>query len=253
MGFSDGPRSRGMLRLTAKSLCLDKDNNVYLNMLTVEQSNLAAAPKEPPFRWLSYHVKEVFMAFLPKRFQLNDTTKLQITCGPRGGEPQYLEVLGTSEYYVEDFDFAHFYAVQGRERDDFLLDVIESCLVDIDNKRQLDPTTAGCITSTVAKVREEDFCFSREVKKLSRSTPCRKLRFIVSRHLNRDVGEGWSIDITKRNKEVLDRQWIGDVPDFLDRTEQYRLSRWIEDSFQIVDPFARVVCEVDARPYLDRL
>ena len=222
-------------------------------MLTIEQSELADAPKQPPFRWLAYHVKEVVMAFLPKRFQLNDTSKLQVTCGPRGNEPQYSEVLGTSEYYVEDFDFAHYYAVQGRERDDFLLDAIESCLLDIDGKRQLDPGTAGCIRSTIAKVREVDFSFSREVKKLSRSTPCRQLRFIVSRHLNRDVGEGWSIDIAQRNKEVLDRQWIGDIPDFLDRTEQYRLSRWIEDRFQIVDPFDRVVWEIDARPYLARL
>lgn len=98
-------------------------------------------------------------------------------------------MLGTSEYYLEDFDFAHFYAVQARERDDLLL----------------------------------------------------------------DVGEGWSIAISTKNKVVLDRQWIGDVPDFLERREQYRLSRWIDDKFQIVDPFDRVVHELDARPYLNGL
>ena len=81
-----------------------------------------------------------------------------------------------------------------------------------------------------AMVKERDFSFSREIKKLSRSTPCRKLRFTVSRHLNREVGEGWSIEISKKNKEIVDRQWIGYVPDFLDRTEQYRLSRWREDT-----------------------
>lgn len=233
--------------------CYEGPNNVYLNMLTVEQSDLANVPREPPFRWLAYHVKEVFTALLPKRFQLNDTTKLQITCGPRGDEPQYSEVLGTSEYYVEDFDIGYFYAAQGRERDDFLLKVIESCLLDIHDQRRLNPDTASRIKSTVGTVQERDFSFSREIKKLSRSTACRKLRFTVSRHLNREVGEGWSIDISKRNKEFLDRQWIADVPDFLDRTEQYRLSRWMEDKFQIVDPFDRVVCEVDARPYLDLL
>jgi len=222
-------------------------------MLTVEAGELAKVPEEPRFRWLAYHVKEVFLALLPKRFQLNDTSKLQITCGPRGNERQYLEVLGTSEYFVEDFDFAAYYAKQGRQRDDFLLDVIEACLVDIDGRRRLDPATPERIASTVAAVRQSDFSVSREVKKLTRSTKCRKLKFAVSRHLNRDVGEGWSVDVVKKDKQVLDRQWIGEVPDFLDRTEQYRLSRWVGDQFQIVDPFDRVVYQLDATAYLNRL
>src|SRR4051812_30577545 len=104
---------------------------MHLRTLAVEASDLARLPKEPVFRWLVHHVREAFVTLLPAGFEVDASGKIQITCGPRGLSPQYEQVLGTSNYFVEDFDFKEFFAASPLERDELILATIETSLISI--------------------------------------------------------------------------------------------------------------------------
>src|SRR4051812_43281500 len=104
---------------------------MHLRQIAIEASRTALIPSEPVFRWTAHHVKEVFLALLPRRFILDGSGKVQITCGPRGNDIQYQQLLGTTNYYREEFAFQEYYAASPPEREEILLKTIEDALFDI--------------------------------------------------------------------------------------------------------------------------
>src|SRR5688572_18932080 len=101
-----------------------------LRELRVEASRMAvdhrAFAPGLVFRWTTHHVREMFAALLPSGYVLDGSSVVQVTCGPRGEDPQYGQCLGSSEYFVEGFDFAAYARAPARDRELVILSTLES-------------------------------------------------------------------------------------------------------------------------------
>ena len=149
-------------------------------------------------------VRDVFLTFMPRKYVLDGTRKTNLNLGPRRNEQQYWQALGVNMYYVEDFDFRSYFAASIQKQDDMLLTVLETSLLDIASRFGADPKP---IQQAIRATRECG-CEKRYViPKLARSTKSRKLKLNVFRHIVHG-GERWGIDVTNRNGEVLQTQWI---------------------------------------------
>lgn len=223
---------------------------MYLKMIAVEASKKATLPAGRVFRWDAHHVKELFLAMLPCKLTLDGSSKVQVTCGPRGEEPQYQQVLGTSNYFREDFDFQRYYQLMPPERDRMLLQALEESFLDITSKVDAGAEARDAISKTARKVRERDFDLKIQSKKLSRPTHCRNLTVNVHRNLNRQVGEVWSCEVTVGDDRVVYRDWIGETPHYLDLTDFYKSSEWEGNVFIIRNRLGKMVYQLNVMPFL---
>ena len=190
--------------------------------------------------------------FLPRRFELDGATKFTLFCGPRPcDESVYTQVLGTSWYYVEDFDFAAYYAGSAKEREEAVLTTLVDALVHIAAEHSK-PTEL--IREAGTAVRDCGFFIELSVKKLSRSTADRGLRLNVFRRLSHEDGEAWGIRVLDRRGVELGTEWITDHPDYLDRTTHFNASRWADGVFQIVQRTPECICyTLDINKYRYRI
>ncbi len=194
-----------------------------LRDLVIQESRLAATPDGEPFRWTTHHVAEVFLALLPKQFVLDGSVKVQITCGPRGDEPKCQQMLGSTEYFNEGFDFNFYYDQPPCDRQEVILRLIEDSFIDI--MSYCDPLegTRFQLRDTVAAVREHDFALSIPSHKLSRSAPGRKVRVNVFRNLSHELGEVWSIRVVGATNRSSMKDGLGRRPDHLDMRGRTRV------------------------------
>ncbi len=220
-------------------------------MIAVEASCSAVVPNDPVFRWSVHHVKEVFLALLPPKFVLDGSSKVQITCGPRGQEAAYFQVLGATNYYQEEFDFDLYYAANAAEREELILTLLEKSFIEIATRvDDRPPSLQDQILKAANEVRSLGFGLKLRSKKLSKSTPSRKLKLDIYRHLDRQVGEAWSVEIAIPNRGLVHREWIGKVPNYLDLTDFYKTSKWDGNSFVIQDRLSKTVYQLDASRFL---
>ena len=176
---------------------------MYLRILTVEASDLAKPPEKPVFRWMVHHIKEVFLALLPKKYMLDGSSKLEIACGPTAEKEKYSQMLGVSVYFVEDFDFRLFYAMSPVDRDRFVLKVIHDAIVEIGMRQAWSASQIEQIDDLVADVISRDFSLRIPVTKLSKTYMATKKRVEIYRNLNRVDGEAWSCEIKDKSGHIL--------------------------------------------------
>jgi hypothetical protein len=179
---------------------------------------------------------EVFLTFMPSKYILDGTRKTNVNLGPRGNQNQYWQACGVNMYYVEDFDFRSYFAAPIAKRDDMLLAVMECSLLDIASRFGADPKP---IIDAIAATREcgcERRCL---IPRLSRATKSRKLKLNVFRHIFHG-GERWGIDITNRNGDVLQTQWISEEINSTDSASDFRKAAQQGDDFVIVGSLGAV-------------
>ena len=119
---------------------------LYLSELAIGLSNLhvygtahrprnaPGLPEERRSAWHeTSHLKEIFMSFMPGKYTLDGTGKVNLILGRREvpGDPIYKVLLNVNQYHVEDFDFGRFYPDSAEGRHRVILDVIEASLLDI--------------------------------------------------------------------------------------------------------------------------
>jgi hypothetical protein len=223
---------------------------MYLKMIAVEASAKASMPSEPVFRWTVHHVKEIFLALLPQKFVLDGSSKVQITCGPCGDESQYQRVLGTTDYFREDFDFLQYYALKPAERDNMLLTVLQESLFDIASRVNECVEAQDVILAVARDVASHEFSLKLHSRRLSKVTSCRRLRVNIYRNLNRQVGEVWSSEVIARDHNLIHEEWIGEMPHYLDLTDFYKSSTWKGNVFVVQNRFGKTVYELDVNPFL---
>lgn len=211
---------------------------MYLRMITVVASHQAAVPDGLVFHWSAHHVKEIFAALLPRNFSLDGSSKVQVTCGPRGGEPQYWQALGTSNYYVEHFNFHEYERASPELRENMILGVIEQSLADIASRSGKD---SNPVSATAQAVREHQFRLSIEIKRLAVTLPDRSARISVFRDLCRRKGECWTLRISDRRRNVLGEAPMGKCPHYLDMREAYRTAALEGSMFTVRDRFGKVI------------
>ena len=223
---------------------------MHLSILAIRQSKSAVVPNGIPFGWTCHHVAEVFLALLPKRFVLDGSGLVQITCGPRDDEPKYQQMLGSTEVFSERFDFVSYYEQTPCERQEVILHLIEDSFIEIMSYGVPPADARSVLRDTVAAVREHNFALSIPSRKLSRSTSSRKVRGNVFRNLSHELGEVWSIRFVAKNKQILHEAWIGTKPHYLDMGAVYARSRWNGTVFEILGRTGKVYYEFDVAPFL---
>lgn len=216
-----------------------------LNMIAIETAH--GLPKRVPlFRWTAHHVKEIFLAMLPHKFNLDGSGKVQITCGPRHDEPQYHQVLGTSNYFKEDFDFVAYYAMKPTQREEAILKLIQECFTDIARRHGQHENEAH-ISPTCEAVRLSQFRLALDVKKLSRRFRSAKIKIWIRRVLSRDEGESWRCDVIHQAKGLLYSEWLGEHPSYLYGAGLYKQSRLDGFDFEIRDALGKVRYQLNLR------
>ncbi|MBS0263885.1 MAG: hypothetical protein JSS02_18245 [Planctomycetes bacterium] len=163
-------------------------------------------------------VRSIFLSFLPQKYVLDGTRKTNVNLGPANGQHQYWQACGVSTYYVEDFNFHTYFELSPERRYDMLLDVLEASLLDIASRFGADPTP---IRQTIAATRECGGERRYTIPRLAKSTPSRKLKLNVFRHIGPEY-EKWGIDVTDRKGDVLKTEWIVHRTNFTDASYKFR-------------------------------
>jgi hypothetical protein len=193
---------------------------VRLREIRIEASAAAAdhavVPPDLAFRWTAHHIAQLFAASLPQGFVLDGAAVFQVSCGPRGSDPQYQSVLGSSLYYVEDFDFEHYRLSPGPERDETLVVVVHLALSDIARRVGADASAVDAAAKTIRKLGYRQ---TLEVKNLGKRLP-NGGRIKVLRCLSRDEGEAWRIRLLTRDGALVAEHVVGTVPSHLDRRDE---------------------------------
>lgn len=220
-----------------------------LRLLTIVPSRHAVAPAGLVLPWATHHVIEVFMASLARGTEIDGSAKIQITCGPRNGEREYWQVLGVTEYYVEDFDLLGYAACPpGERRDQKTLELIERSLIEIAKRAGRDVPE---IRAAAERVRQLEFRLSLEEKRLAQRTG----GYVVSifRSLSRDDGEVWSARVTDSKRNVLGEVLLTKRPQFLDLREAFFEGSVVDGSFVVKDRFGKVMAAADLAPLVGRI
>lgn len=180
------------------------------------------------------HVVDILLHFLPRKFTLDGTAKTNLVLGPLRDSMRYRNMGEVNQFVLSEFERDKYYASAGRQRDELILDALESCLLEIANIHAADAWT---IREAAAKTRQCDFALKRE-SKLSRSTSSRGIRLHVFQHLSRQSIE-WTLEIRSRSGEIIDTVEIGKSNSW-ESSYKYRKSKWVENTFVIFDHVGQV-------------
>lgn len=206
------------------------ERGLRLKELRIEASPLAKAPlglvfkskEDDPqrtvFRWSAHHVREIFVALLPKGFILDGSSVIQLDCGPRGNEAKYQRVPGSSRFFAEDFDFGRYATASPASRQEQVLETIETSLQQI---ALLNDKPDNAIPETGDRVRQAGFRLSLEVKKLKMKLPESGRSIHVFRHLSCENGENWTLREMMRGAAVREIP-VGPPREFIDGRGKYQ-------------------------------
>lgn len=221
---------------------------MVLRILDVEASPLAEVPEGMVFRWTMHHVKELFLENLPPKYVLDGSEAVRITCGPRGSDPHYAQVLGASNVFLEDFDFQGYGQVTGRTRELLAIGSIERALCDV---AAIVGTGSGPITEAAGAVKGSDFRMSKEIPRLRCVIPGTRMRVVAVRNLSEQDGELWSARVYDSSRKVAAERPIGDRPNYVEMGRIIR--KLVADGYTVLamDRFDKVLAVADFRDVLE--
>ena len=211
-----------------------------LKILTLQESDEAALTMGIRIRHLSHHITQIFMEFLPK-IDINGSSKIVVSLGPRGDEDLFDNVLGSTNIFVESFDFKKFLSLNRRSQDIELLEELRRALIAIATKRESNDAIVEQINQTAEKVLKTNFQLETPVKKLSKTSKNKKHKINIFKVLNAEVGESWYCQdqIFPKNKI-----WMHELPGFIDRSDFFKTAELVENSYLIKNRLGKIVFEL---------
>lgn len=211
-----------------------------LKILTLQESDEAALTTGVRIRHLSHHITQIFMEFLPK-IDINGSSKIVVSLGPRGDEDLFDNVLGSTNIFVESFDFKKFLSLNRRSQDIELLEELRRALIAIATKRESNDAIVEQINQTAEKVLKTNFQLETPVKKLSKTSKNKKHKINIFKVLNAEVGESWYCQdqIFPKNKI-----WMHELPGFIDRSDFFKTAELVENSYLIKNRLGKIVFEL---------
>jgi len=213
--------------------------------LRLEQTRESITPtKEMPFRWMVYHVKELFMEFLPK-IEINDSSVIQIDFGIRGDEPEFDSVLGSTNIFIENFDFDAFYRLDKRTQEHMILEIIVDSLCEISQRKGKDPDKINIIKEAANKVTESNFNLTKHIKRLSKKCPNKTYSINVYKCINLSCGEAWNCEIENIKSGAVTQKWMTKVPNFIDRQDWFKKITVTDTEYTVFDKFSKIVFQTN--------
>lgn len=211
-----------------------------LNLLTLQESDASALRDGVRVRQLSHHVTQIFMTLLSK-VELNGSSKIVVSLGPRGDEDVFDNVLGVTNIFVENFDFKQFLSLNRRSQDEKLLETLRQSLTLIATKKEDNQAIVDVINSTAEGVLKTNFELETQIKKLSKTSKNKKSKMNVYRVLNAAVGEGWYCEeLFPAHK----KSWMHELPGFIDRSDLFKTAEINDSAYKIKNRLGKVVFEI---------
>lgn len=211
-------------------------------------SKYERANKLIPIRWKSHYITELFMELCPK-IELDGNGKLTIfaTRNRRQNAKKYnnYKAFHVSSYYLEMEQIKTLELLELEETEKYILDIIEEVLIDITNMFDKSEEKSNIIRQTIEKMIEQDLSLKKKIKTLSKTAKGGKYKADVYRCLNRTVGEAWCVEIKYGNSDQTKIKWLSDKPDYLDRRDYFKKSRWEENKFILTDKLGAEVALID--------
>jgi hypothetical protein len=194
------------------------------------------------FRWTAHHVREIFSALLPKAYTLDGSSAIQVTCGPRGEETQYSQCLGSSEYFVEDFDFVSYASAVPSVRERIILATVETALCDIAARVRAEKAE---LSHTASAVVECGFRLSTEIPRLRKVLRPSGHTLRIFRCLAAELGETWVARVVRRDGATVAEEVMGETPDYLDRRDYFKVAELIDGSYVVRDNLKKETFRLD--------
>ncbi|NMY99929.1 hypothetical protein HBO04_07355 [Pseudomonas proteolytica] len=209
-------------------------------MLTLQESDEVALTTGVRIRHLSHHITQIFMEFLPK-IDINGSSKIVVSLGPRGDEDLFDNVLGSTNIFLESFDFKKFLSLNRRSQDIELLEELRRALIAIATKRESNDAIVEQINQTAEKVLKTNFQLETPVKKLSKISKNKKHKINIFKVLNAEVGESWYCQDQLFPKNKI---WMHEPPGFIDRSDFFKTAELVENSYLIKNRLGKIVFEL---------
>lgn len=220
------------------------DKIMKFRILTLEVTKTANIPNGLPFRWLTHHVKEIFMALLPD-IEINNSSKVEISFGPRGEEAIFDGILGVTNCFVENFDFYNFYLLSPKEQDLVILDEIQKALISICLRNSNNQVAVDSIKNTICKIIDIGVELDININKLTKTTYDKRYRFKIYRILDRTVGEAWRCHATDYNSQKEVDIWMTNVPSYINRNSYFKKAEIINNTYTIYNHLSKITFEIN--------
>ncbi|PBI92396.1 hypothetical protein BSF41_08780 [Flavobacterium sp. ACN2] len=206
-------------------------------LLTLEVTSLADLPANAiPFRFKVYFIKEIFMAFLPA-IEINNSSKIEITFGPKGNDNEFDGALGCTNVYIEDFNFKEFYNYNLEKQQNEILEIIVFQLIKLIEKQGKNFVLTDIIRETAKRVIESKFDLKISIKRLSKITPNKLYKINVYRCLNAKVGESWICEKENRKNKLIMESLMTKVPGFLYRRDFFKVAQISNTGYIVYNRF----------------
>ncbi len=222
-----------------------------LTILSIEGDKQEEKNRNIPIMWQAYHVKEMFMYYLPK-IEIDGSNKIVIYFKEQPVlENQYMrdDYFCVSWCYVDKEKLEKIKYLKNRELEEFYLDVIVEELSRIARKNDKEKNVVDFIEAAAKKVRESNFELNLPIKKLSKQTTDKKYKALVYRHLS-NKGEMWYVDVLSKAGLTTRYNLLKEFT-YTSKSEVFKNSYWDKGCFVLKDRFGKITssikldCEVD--------
>lgn len=206
-----------------------------------------------PIRWKSHHVTELFIELCPE-IELDGNRQLTIlaTRKRRENSKKYnnYKAFHASSYYLEEEQIKTLELLESEEAEKYILNIIEEVLIDITDMFDKTAEKNNIIKDTVKEMVEKDFSLKKKINTLSKKAKGGKYKAEVFRCLNKNSGEAWCVEIQCGSSAQTSRvEWLTNKPDYLDRRDYFKKSRWEENKFIITNKLGVEVVTIDVDTY----
>lgn len=192
-----------------------------------------------------------FYEDLLPRFYLDGCSKLVI----------HADKIRADRYFYDDFDGVSEYYLPADFRD--LLLSAENCTGELLNSIIFDVLTDIAdmsparddpderkekIKAAYEFIEESNFEYRKQIKKLSRVSPCRRYKAVVEMRLGQHIGETWMALIYERKSmTLLYSDVINKVGSSIDRRDLYHHSLWNDNVYAIYDIRDRLEYKIEIK------
>jgi hypothetical protein len=203
-----------------------------ISIHTHDTQHLPPGKTQRDFNITAHNVQDIFFYQIPKKFEFNGISKLNIsiTLSPLRSEKLMRYFDGIVEYNYSGFDFEKYFLLSRTEQNLAILKILRTAIEDIGkdtgDKREV-------LLKITDSILDNDFELKRENKKLSKQTKDKKYNASVSVKVNGE-GQNAYVDIFDKdgNHVVHDHLLKNLVYDFWTNLHS---SKWDGHTFKILD------------------
>ena len=182
------------------------------------------------FNLTTHTVQNIFWYQIPKKFEFDRTSKLNIQITSKIPEPKYINIGdGIAIYTFGGFNFKDYFQKSILERNNTILKVLETAISDILKKENLKKME---LLKIIESISANEFQYQTESKKLSKWNKNRSLRASITYVIDQYGQNAFAKIIDKNGIETHNEHLIENhVYEYYNNLFK---TKWTNSSFQII-------------------